>query len=55
MMIRFRHKGNFSKIKRFFAENVDLVKKLNLDEYAQLGVAALASATPLRSGETAGS
>lgn len=55
MMVRFRHKGNFSKIKRFFAENVDLVKKLNLDEYAQLGVAALASATPLRSGETAGS
>lgn len=54
-MIRFRQKGDFSRIKRFFAENISLIKKLDLDKYAQKGVEALASATPLRSGETAGS
>lgn len=54
-MIRFRQKGDFSKTKRFFAENISLIKKLDLDKYAQKGVEALASATPLRSGKTAGS
>lgn len=54
-MIRFRQKGDFSRIKRFFAENISLIKKLDLDKYARKGVEALSSATPLRSGETAGS
>lgn len=54
-MIRFRQKGDFSRTKRFFAENISLIKKLDLDKYARKGVEALSSATPLRSGETAGS
>ena len=54
-MIRFRQKGDFFKTKRFFAKNISLIKKLDLDKYAREGVEALSSATPLRSGETAGS
>jgi hypothetical protein len=54
-MIRFTHKGDFSKTTKFLkkAKGFDPGKILN--RYGQEGVAALASATPVGSGTTAGS
>ena len=54
-MIKFRHRGDFSKTTRYL-ERVKGVFKLSiLDKYGREGVAALASATPKESGETASS
>lgn len=54
-MIRFKHKGDFSKATRYF-EKVKAAARLNiLEEYGRRGVAALASATPVDSGLTASS
>lgn len=52
-MIRFVHKGNFHNTERFFAK----AKKMNIETilraYGDLGVQALAEATPTQSGATA--
>ena len=55
-MISFRHKGDFSKTTRFLenARNIGRIKSI-LERYGNEGVAALASATPTRTGRTAGS
>lgn len=53
--ITFRHKGSFSRTEKFFNA---LLKRdyLNvLERYGELGVSALASATPKDSGRTAAS
>lgn len=52
-MIRFKHKGDFSKTTKFLnkAERADYFRVL--DFYGQKGVAALASATPFDTGKTA--
>lgn len=52
-MIRFRHKGDFSKLTSFLERAKDAVKVGDLDKYGQQGVAALASATPVDTGLTA--
>ena len=52
-MITVRHKGDFSKTIRYFAKVKDTVKVRDLDRFGKEGVAALASATPIDSGETA--
>lgn len=54
-MISFKHKGDFSKTMRCLsnAKNFDPVRVL--DRYGREGVAALASATPVESGQTANS
>ena len=54
-MIRFRHKGDFSKLTRYFEKMRNAIKLGILDKYGREGVAALASATPVDSGETANS
>lgn len=54
-MISFRQKGDFSKLTRYF-EKVKKTARLSiLDKYGREGVAALSSATPVDSGETASS
>ena len=54
-MIRFKHKGDFSKVTRYL-ERVKEVARLGiLDKYGRKGVAALSSATPVDSGLTASS
>lgn len=54
-MISFRQKGDFSKLNRYL-EKVKAAARLSiLDKYGREGVAALASATPVDSGETANS
>lgn len=54
-MIKFRHKGDFSKTIKFMNNAKRAVKLDVLDKYGDEGVAALASATPKDSGFTAGS
>ena len=54
-MISFRQKGDFSKLNRYL-EKVKASARLSiLDKYGREGVAALVSATPIDSGETANS
>lgn len=54
-MISFKHRGNFNHIERFF-NRVQGKGYLNiLDKYGQMGVDALAAATPVETGKTAAS
>ena len=52
-MIRFRHKGDFSKSIPFLEKAKKAAYLGDLDKFGRAGVAALASATPVDSGETA--
>lgn len=54
-MIRFKHKGDFSKLSSYLEKAKNKVRKGDLDKYGKAGVAALASATPVDSGLTASS
>lgn len=54
-MIRFRQKGDFSKLTRYLERAKEVVRLGDLDKYGREGVAALASATPVDSGLTASS
>jgi hypothetical protein len=54
-MISFRHKGDFSKFTNFLERAKESVRMGDLDRYGREGVAALASATPVDSGQTASS
>lgn len=54
-MIRFRQKGDFSKLTSYLERVKNAGGIGNLDKYGQQGVAALASATPVESGKTANS
>lgn len=54
-MIKFRQKGDFSKLTRYFERVKEVVKLGDLDKYGREGVAALASATPVDTGLTASS
>ena len=54
-MIRFRHKGDFSKTFGYLEKAKQAVHLGFLDKYGREGVAALASATPVDSGLTANS
>ena len=54
-MIRFRQKGDFSKLTNFLEKSKEAVKLGDLDRYGREGVAALSSATPIDSGLTANS
>jgi len=55
LAIRFKHKGDFRKTENFFKNVSNGVKMKLLEQYAQEGVDALASATPRDSGLTAAS
>ena len=54
-MIKFRHKGDFSKTTKLLERSIPFVRLGLLDKYGRAGVAALASATPVDSGLTASS
>lgn len=54
-MITFRQKGDFSKLTSFLEKAKEAVKLGDLDKYGREGVAALSSATPVRTGLTANS
>lgn len=54
-MIRFSHKGDLSKTRRFLEKAKKIPHVSVFDKYGREGVAALASATPTDSGQTANS
>lgn len=54
-MIRFKHRGNFNNLQRFFIRMSGAKYLRILEKYGQEGVSALAAATPSDSGETANS
>lgn len=54
-MISFRQKGDFSKLTRYLERAKKTARLSILDKYGREGVAALSSATPVDSGETASS
>lgn len=54
-MIAFKQRGNFKKVEKFLTRNQRMEYRKILDKYGREGVAALKSATPADSGETAGS
>lgn len=54
-MISFRQKGDFSKLSKFLEKAKNTVRLGDLDRYGREGVSALASATPVDTGQTANS
>ena len=52
-MISFRQRGDFSSTTRFLERVKEVVHLGDLDRFGRQGVAALSSATPVDSGETA--
>lgn len=54
-MIVFKHKGDFSKVTKYLEKAKKGVNIRNLDKYAQAGVNALMSSTPVDTGLTANS
>lgn len=51
--ITIKHRGGFNKTNKFLNTMVSADRYSKLDDYARDGVAALAAATPTRSGKTA--
>lgn len=54
-MIRIVQKGDFSKLDKYLERVREKAKIGILDKYGRAGVAALSSATPMETGETANS
>lgn len=54
-MISFNHKGDFSKLNRYFERLRETVRIGILDKYGRKGVSALKAATPVDSGLAANS
>lgn len=54
-MISVRQKGDFSRTMRYLGKLQKAIRLADLDKYGQEGVAALASATPVETGQTANS
>lgn len=54
-MVSFRQKGDFSKTMRYLGKVQNAIRLADLDKYGREGVAALASATPVETGQTANS
>lgn len=52
-MIKFGQQGDFSKLTRFLERAKETIHLGDLDKYGREGVAALASATPVDTGNTA--
>jgi hypothetical protein len=52
-MIKFRQKGDFSKVTKYFERVKKGINIKSLDKYGQQGVEALSSATPVDTGLTA--
>ena len=54
-MIRIKHKGDYSKVTRYFEKLSKRATIVALEKYGQMAVDTLAQATPVRSGLTASS
>lgn len=54
-MITFTQKGDYRRVTNWFEKLLEIFHRGILDKYGKMGVEALASATPVDSGETAAS
>lgn len=54
-MISVRQTGNFDNLERFLKRDRDAEIKKVMERYGETGIASLAAATPVKSGETASS
>lgn len=54
-MFRIKHRGSFKKMEKFLQRADSDYFFRNLDKYGKMGVSALASATPKKTGKTASS
>lgn len=54
-IINFKHRGNFNKTEKFLNAMMGRSYLNVLDKYGEMGVQALAAATPVRTGKTAAS
>lgn len=52
-MVRFRQKGDFSKLSNYLNRVKEVAKISDLDRFGKAGVDALAAATPVDTGKTA--
>jgi hypothetical protein len=52
-MIKFKHKGDYSKVTKYFERIRKAINTYSLEKYGKRGVEALASATPVDTGLTA--
>lgn len=52
-MVTFKHRGNFNKMEKFLNKMQRRDYLNTLDKYGQMGVEALAAATPVDTGKTA--
>lgn len=52
-MVTFKHKGDFSKTRKFLEKAKSVVKRDVLDKYGREGVRLLSSFTPVESSKTA--
>lgn len=55
MKIEFRHKGDFRKTNNYLTKLKQIIEIRKAEKYAQMGLNALMSATPKRTGLTANS
>lgn len=55
MKIGFKHRGDFSKTEKYLRKLQNSKEFMLLTKYGQRGVAALAAATPVKTGKTAAS
>lgn len=54
-MVKFRHKGDFHKLDAYLKRVQKASNATDLDRFGMMGVTALASMTPMDTGETASS
>lgn len=55
MGLSIRHKGDFKKFQKYLTKIENPTDLVDLNKYGQMGVAALAAATPVDTGKTAAS
>ena len=55
LLIKFKQKGDFSKLTNYFERAKEIFKAGVLDKYGRMGVKALEDATPRDTGKTASS
>ena len=53
MKVTFRHRGDFSRLKRYLSKSIDAVTMAHLQQYGEMVVEALKASTPVDSGATA--
>lgn len=54
-MVKFKQKGDFSKVTKYMLDSKDKLSRADLDQFGREGILALKTATPVDTGLTASS